>query len=80
MSGCKYSVGQKVRIARYEGEGDRREFVVREATVMGIDPSYKGNTSRIRLSVAHPDCFEDMRVPTRILTRLIRAAESQANA
>ena len=76
MNACKYSIGQKVRIGTYEGEDGARALVVREATVVNTESRFHGNNSTIYLSVAHDDCFEDMRVSTRKLTRLIRNAES----
>ena len=74
MNSCKYSIGQKVVIGRYEGEGESRHLVVREATVLRTESRYHGNSSWIFLSLAHDDCFEDMRCCTRTLTRLIRNA------
>jgi hypothetical protein len=81
MNACKYSIGQKVQIARWEGPADAPVFVVRSATVVNTESRYHGNNSTIYLSVAHDDCFEDMRVSTRLLTKLIRnAAEATAAA
>ena len=79
MNACKYSIGQKVQIGRWEGLGDARVFVVRSATVVNTESRYHGNNSTIYLSVAHDDCFEDMRVSTRMLTRLVKNA-SEATA
>jgi hypothetical protein len=76
MNACKYSIGQKVRIGTYEGDGDARRLVVRDATVVKTESRYHGNNSTIYLSVAHDDCFEDFRVSTRKLTKLIRNAEA----
>ena len=81
MSACKYSVGQQVTIGVYEGKGDDRRFVVRHATVVRTESKYHGNNSNIFLRVAHDDCFEDMRVWTSTLTKLIKnAAKAAANA
>ena len=76
MSACKYDIGQKVRIGIYEGEGSDRAMVVRDATVVRIESRFHGNNSWIFLSVAHADCFEDLRVPTSTLTRLIKNASA----
>jgi hypothetical protein len=81
MNACKYSIGQKVQIGIYEGEGDARRLVVRDATVVKTESRYHGNNSNIFLRVAHDDCFEDMRVWTTTLTRLIKnASKAAANA
>jgi hypothetical protein len=80
MNACKYSIGQKVDIGRWEGSPDAPVFVVRSATVMNTESRYHGNNSTIYLSVAHDDCFEDMRVSTRLLTRLIKNAAKAAVA
>lgn len=74
MNNCKYQIGQVVQIGTYEGEG--RTLVVREARVVNTVSRLHGNNSWVWLSVAHDDCFEDMRVSTRALTRLIRNAET----
>ena len=81
MNACKYSVGQQVTIGVYEGKGDDRRFVVRHATVVRTESKYHGNNSNIFLRVAHDDCFEDMRVWTSTLTKLIKnASKAAANA
>jgi len=76
MNACKYSIGQKVRIGWHEDAAGARTLVVRDATVVNIESRFHGNNSTIFLSVAHDDCFEDMRVSTRWLTRLIRVASA----
>jgi len=78
MNACKYSIGEKVQIGIYEGEGDARRFVVRDATVVRTESRYHGNNSNIFLRVARDDCFEDMRVWTSTLTKLIKNASKAA--
>jgi hypothetical protein len=78
MNACKYSIGQKVEIGMWEGPIDARVFVVRSATIVNTESRYHGNNSTIYLSVAHDDCFEDMRASTRKLTRLIKNATEAA--
>jgi hypothetical protein len=78
MNACKYGIGQQVQIGRYEGEGDARRLVVRDATVVNTESRYHGNNSTIYLRVAHKDCYEDVRVSTRTLTRLIKNAAQAA--
>jgi hypothetical protein len=76
MNACKYTVGQKVQIAAWEGETpENRVMVVRDATVVKTVSRLHGNMSWIFLSVAHADCFEDMRVSTRTLTTLVKLAD-----
>jgi hypothetical protein len=78
MNACKYSTGQRVEIGMWEGPVDARVFVVRTATVVNTESRYHGNNSWIYLSVAHDDCFEDMRTSTRNLTRMIKNATNAA--
>jgi len=80
MNACKYSIGQKVQIGMWEGPVDARVFVIRTAAVVNTQARFHGNNSTIYLSVEHDDCFEDMRVSTRKLTRLIRNAAEAAAA
>ena len=75
MSGCKYQPGQVFPIGIFEGDGETRSMVVREARVMRTESRFHGNSSRIFLSVAHDDCYEDMQVSTTTLTALIRNAK-----
>ena len=75
MNACKYTIGQKLQIATWVGETpESRSMVVRDATVVNTVSRLHGNMSWIYLSVAHDDCFEDMRVSTRTLTTLVRLA------
>ena len=75
MNACKYSIGQKLEIAAWEGHApEDRKMVVRSATVVNTASRLHGNMSWIFLSVAHADCFEDMRVSTRTLTKLVKLA------
>jgi hypothetical protein len=76
FSNCKYQVGQKVEIGLFETDG----LVIRKATVLGVQPKFHGNSSSIRLSVEHEDCYEDFRCDTRILTKLIKNAAQQPEA
>jgi hypothetical protein len=80
MNACKYSIGQRVQIGMWEGPVDDRVFVIRTAAIVNTQARFHGNNSTIYLSVEHDDCFEDMRVSTRMLTRLIRNAAEAAAA